>query len=59
MKTKDWESDIFLQGAIGQGYVPSTCELDGHLVMFLVNKGEDPCAGCNNDRAVCHGRPHR
>ena len=54
---KSVKPDMFLEMAINQGYVPPTCQLDGHLVMLLVNKGEDPCVGCNNDRSVCKGRP--
>ena len=53
------KADIYLQMAIGQGYVPQTCVLDGQLVMLLVIKHEDPCAGCNADRTICKGRPKR
>lgn len=49
--------DMFKQMAVQQGYVPATCTLDGQLVILLVNKGEDPCSGCNADRLVCKGRP--
>ena len=46
---------------IEQGYVPETCTLPddyaGILIYEYVNKGEDPCAGCNGDRSVCRGRP--
>lgn len=57
------------QGKIGkdmmiqQGYVPPTCtlpvEFAGLLIYEEVCKGRDPCAGCNEDRSVCHGRPNR
>lgn len=47
---------------LSQGYVPSTCtltdELAGPLIYSEVAAGRDPCAGCNHDRSVCHGRPH-
>ena len=48
--------DIMRKLAIGQGYVPADCTLDGMLVMALVNSSEDPCVGCNEDRNICHGR---
>ena len=51
------ESDFWLAMCIEQGYVPATCDLPGQIVFILVNKGEDPCAGCNVDRNQCHGRP--
>jgi len=40
-----------------QGYVPPTCTLDGKAVWSLVSGGAtNPCAGCDADRAKCHGR---
>lgn len=48
--------DINLQMAIGQGYVPRKCFLGGLVVMGLVNKGDDPCRGCNCPREKCGGR---
>jgi hypothetical protein len=42
--------------AIGQGYVPKGCKMDGHMIMAFVNGGDDPCVGCNEDRSVCGGR---
>jgi len=46
---------------IQQGYVPETCTMDdrvaGMLIHSEVSAGRDPCAGCNMDRAECHGRP--
>ena len=51
------KEDIFHDMVVQQGYVPATCTLDGQLVLLLVNKGNDPCAGCNMDRLVCKGRP--
>lgn len=52
-------ADLWLQMAKGQGYVPSGCQLGGQIVMGLVNAGEDPCAGCECPRDMCHGRPKR
>ena len=49
--------DIHKKMAVNQGYVPATCTLPGQLVMVLMNSGEDPCKGCNNDRQKCKGRP--
>ena len=46
---------MFHDMAVQRGYVPKECTLDGQIVMLLVSKGEDPCAGCNEDRAVCNG----
>lgn len=51
--------DLWLNMAKGQGYVPQGCLLGGNVVMGLVNKGEDPCAGCNGPRERCGGRPKR
>lgn len=53
------QKDIQLQMAIQQGYVPLKCSLDGRLVMALINSGENPCDGCNNDRNICGGRPRK
>lgn len=41
---------------IQQGYVPSTCQMDGQLCWLLVQEGKDPCKGCNYNRAKCDGR---
>lgn len=48
--------DSLLQIAVGQGYVPTYCQLDGNVVMALVNSKKDPCKGCNNERGECNGR---
>jgi hypothetical protein len=53
----DQRADIWLKMAIGQGYVPATCQLNGQLVMGLTNEGKDPCIGCHCPREICHGRP--
>ena len=39
--------DIPLMMAKNQGYVHSSCSLNGELVMGLVNSGANPCDGCN------------
>ena len=49
--------DILLKMAISQGYVPASCLLAGEIVFGLVQKGKDPCAGCNGPRGKCNGRP--
>lgn len=41
---------------INQGYVPSTCKMDGQMCWLLVQEGKDPCKGCNYNRAECNGR---
>jgi hypothetical protein len=48
--------DIQLEMAKEQGYVPWTCLLGGMIVMSEINKGRDPCGGCNSPREKCHGR---
>lgn len=42
---------------IEQGYVPEKCTLPGVIIWGLINRSEDPCAGCNANRTVCGGRP--
>jgi len=49
--------DMHLGMAIMQGYVPKTCLLGGAVVMDEINKGNDPCSGCNGPREKCFGRP--
>ena len=51
------QKDSLLQLCIAQGYVPKDCYLPGVIAFVLVNKGEDPCRGCNLERKVCGGRP--
>lgn len=41
---------------VKQGYVPSTCKMDGQMCWLLVKDGKDPCNGCNHDRYECKGR---
>jgi hypothetical protein len=55
MSSPDMMRDMCIQ----QGYVPATCYLPGAVVYSEVKHGRDPCAGCNLDRAICHGRPRR
>ncbi len=50
-------SDTKLEMAIHQGYVPATCLLAGAIVLDEVNKGRNPCWGCEGPRAKCGGRP--
>lgn len=49
-------SDMLLQMATGQGYVPVNCLLGGRVVMALVNEGKDPCKGCEGPRDLSKGR---
>ena len=53
---KSDEDDIWLELAITQGYVPSTCLLGGNVVVGLVNENKDPCKGCQGPRLKCFGR---
>ena len=53
------DDDIFLNMAKGQGYVPQSCLLGGQTVMGIVNKGDDPCKGCECSRDKCGGRPNK
>jgi hypothetical protein len=39
--------------------LPPACTLNQMLVLALLLTGDDPCAGCNQDRGVCGGRPKR
>ncbi len=50
------ERDIMREMCIQQGYVPSTCQLPGVIIFGLINKGENPCDGCNVDRDECNGK---
>lgn len=56
-----FEGPIGKEMMITQGYVPATCTLPvnlaGPLIYSEVAAGRDPCAGCNANRSVCHGRP--
>ena len=52
-------SDMWLNMAKGQGYVPKGCLLGGTVVMAETNAGRDPCAGCSGPREKCGGRPKR
>lgn len=48
--------DVWLNEAIRQGRVPSTCLQLGTNVMLAVGKNVDPCAPCWCNRAKCGGR---
>lgn len=52
-------SDLLREACVAQGYVPSTCTLPGVIVFHCVKTGQDPCHGCNMDRAECKGREKR
>lgn len=41
---------------VNQGYVPSTCLMDGMMCWLLIKDGKDPCEGCMQNRAACNGR---
>ena len=51
------EKDTLREMMIRQGYVPAGCGLNGSIIWGLMNRSEDPCAGCNELRAKCGGRP--
>ena len=57
MDVKEKVREITKQMMVEQGYVPEQCTLDGNLIWMIINKSEDPCAGCNEGRSVCGGRP--
>jgi len=46
----------YKQMCIQQGYVPSTCTMEGQMCWLLVNSQGDPCKGCNANRKICNGR---
>lgn len=56
---KDAKNDGLLRVAKIQGYVPEDCYLPGAVVMLLMQKAENPCDGCNNDRKLCKGGPKK
>lgn len=39
--------------------LPETCTLDPLLILAVVMMEPDACAGCNEDRTVCQGRPRK
>jgi len=49
------DDDTMLKMCIQQGYVPSSCLLNGQLVYALINKGQKPCFGCQGPRNKCKG----
>ena len=46
----------YKQMCVQQGYVPSTCMMDGQMAWLLIKEGKDPCKGCNYNRKQCNGR---
>lgn len=46
----------YKQMCVQQGYVPSTCTMNGKYCWMLVNSQGDPCKGCNENRNICNGR---
>ena len=46
----------YKQMCVQQGYVPSTCTMEGQMCWLLVNSQGDPCKGCNANRKICNGR---
>jgi len=51
--------DVQLGMAKHQGYVPQTCLLGGATVMDEINKGRNPCDGCEGPRSRCKGSPKK
>jgi hypothetical protein len=49
--------DFWKEAVIEQGYVPKGCTLGGGIVWKLINVAIDPCAGCDENRQICRGRP--
>ena len=47
--------DMLLGMAKMQGYVKPNCLLGGQVVMDEINKGNNPCWGCEGPREKCHG----
>ena len=49
------------EAMIKQGYLPATCtlsdQLAGPLAWSEIQRGRNPCWGCNHDRGVCKGQP--
>ena len=58
-QTEADHDDAMLDMAKAQGYVPKTCLLNGMIVMGEINKGKNPCWGCNGPRHKCHGQEKR
>ncbi|APH21072.1 TPA: hypothetical protein ACXDAY_002224 [Clostridium botulinum] len=52
-------NDTLRELCIKQGYVPSKCKLTGVLIMGLIQRGENPCWGCNHNRNECGGCPKK
>ncbi len=50
------DNDIMLKMAIGQGYVPTTCLLNGSVAFDEINNQRCPCSGCSGPREKCKGK---
>jgi len=48
--------DVNLQMAVAQGYVPTTCLLNGQVVMDEIQNQRNPCWGCSAPREKCNGK---
>ncbi|MPM00573.1 hypothetical protein SDC9_46800 [bioreactor metagenome] len=46
----------YKQMCVQQGYVPSTCTMEGQMCWALVQSQGDPCKGCMANRKTCNGR---
>jgi len=53
------EDDMRLKIAKQQGYVPPTCLLGGDTIYHEIEKGNNPCWGCNGPRQKCMGQLRR
>lgn len=53
------QDDMQLGMAKMQGYVPQDCLLGGMVAMDEINKGNNPCWGCEGPREKCGGKEKR
>jgi hypothetical protein len=58
-QSKPDQDDCQLGMAKQQGYVPVTCLLGGVVVMSEINRGHNPCWGCEGPREICKGKARR
>ena len=49
--------DMALGMAKIQGYIPETCLLGGKTIWDEINRGRNPCWGCEGPRLKCNGKP--
>lgn len=47
------DNDTMRMLCVQQGYVTPKCKLNGFIILALIQKGENPCLGCNIDRSEC------